>query len=133
MSVVIEGVNFTHIGNGWCRPDGCDVAYQACRINGYFKDESNPDECKAACLKEESCTGYAISKEPHSYANRCYVYRHIPSTESFPKWTVFRQHHFVPSLTKTNGDDNVECFRSNNIPDTIQGTKHKISLFVVSI
>ena len=113
--------DFTYIGKGWCRPDGCDVSDQACRINGYFKDDSNSKECKVACSNEPSCTGYAISREPHSYADRCYVYGHIPRTDSLIRWNAFQQHHFLPSKTQTNGDDNVGCFRRKGIPDTIRG------------
>ena len=112
---------YTYVGNGWCRPDGCEVTDQACRISGYFKDESNSNECKLKCSNEPSCTGYAISKEPHSYANRCYVYGHLSFTDSFSEWNSFPQHHFIPSNTATNGDNNVGCFLRNEIPDTIQG------------
>merc|ERR1712218_435865 len=29
---------FDVIGNGWCRPGGCDTDDETCRVNGYFKD-----------------------------------------------------------------------------------------------
>ena len=113
---------FTYVGNGWCRPDGCDIHLDpACRINGYFKDESNSNECKLKCSNEASCAGYAISNEQYSYPNRCYVYGHFSSADSFSEWNSYPQHHFIPSKTATNGDNKVECFLRNEISDTIQG------------
>ena len=116
---------FTFIGNGWCRPDGCDVTDSACRINGYYKDDSNDNDCKLICLNETSCTGYVISDIPSNvyYANRCFIYGNISSTYPFSEseWNTFQKQFFIPSKTKTSGTDNVKCYRRNGIPDSIQG------------
>ena len=107
------GSDFTYVGNGWCRPDGCDVTDPTCRLNGYIKDGSSSSECKLACLSESSCTGYAIAIGSHAYANRCYIYGKISSADSLSEWNLFRARYFDQSKTQTNRDSLVRCFRRN--------------------
>jgi len=101
--------DFNLIGAGWCRPGGCDLNDNACGVNGYYKDESNSDECRAACLQEPSCTGYAISTPLHWFPNRCFVHGNILSTETVSGWKVLQKQHFVP--TRSTGASNSHCWQ----------------------
>jgi len=107
----LENTGFAFIGEGWCRPGGCDRHHSACRIDGYFKDKSNSAECRTACLQELSCTGYAISTKQFSSApNRCYVYGNISSTDTFSDWNIFsNSQQFLPVTSSFN--INVGCWR----------------------
>jgi len=107
----LENTGFDFIGEGWCRPGGCDRHHSACRIDGYFKDKSNSVECRTACLQELSCTGYAISTKQFSSApNRCYVYGNISSTDTFSDWNIFsNSQKFLPATSSKN--INVGCWR----------------------
>merc|ERR1712126_589043 len=98
-----------------------DVTDDECRVNGYFKDESNSKECKEACISHiPSCTGYAISDKSYNYPNRCYIYGNI--NEKYIDWekewkTSDETNHFVPSMTKTNKHKGLACFRRNVVLD----------------
>ena len=128
---LIFGSDFTYVGNGWCRPDGCDVAAPSCRLNGYVKDDSSSSECKLACSSESSCTGYAISIESHTYANRCYIYGKISSENFLIEWNLFRARYFDQSKNETNRDSLVRCFRRNWTSDSTKDIMPK--LFYLSL
>ena len=98
------------MGSGWCRSDVCDES--PCKVNGYYKDESNPDECRRLCLKESSCTGYAISTPQFDVApNRCFIHGNIAPTDNFStngKWNIQSQ-YLVP--TTTDGGVKRQCWQ----------------------
>ena len=113
------------VGTGWCRPEGCDPRDTDCRVNGYFKDKVDSDECRLACLNETSCSGFGTSSEGHSsFPNRCYVHGNISTSERFSEWQVFRQQHYIP--TKSSGDINTFCWRR-------KGKKNHKSAFILYI
>ena len=127
--IIISIKEFSRIGNGWCRPDDCDVTDDECRVNGYYKDESNSDECKEACISHiPSCTGYAISGQSYKYPNRCYIYGNInPGQWQWQSDNGWEQmewtdpaSHFVPSLTQTIEREGLACFRRNVVSGTVQ-------------
>ena len=125
--LLIYKIEFDLVGKGWCLPDGCKVTYKACRLKGYFKDQSNSSECKNVCSNNPTCTAYAISDERHAYPNRCFIYGYtytwgihmgIPYTtkDELPGWNIIwpeseKLPGSIPSKNKTNGDDYVECYR----------------------
>ena len=104
--------NFEFLGSGWCRPDDCDVIKdRQCRVDGFFEDNIDFDECKTACLQEPTCTGFSYSNEQHSKApNRCFVHGNISSAEGFGNWDAFSVlQKFLPA--KSSGHENSKCWR----------------------
>ena len=74
--------SFELVGIGWCRPDGCNVEKDKnCRVDGFFKDNVDFDECITSCLQEPTCTGIGYSNDQHgSVPNRCFVHGNTSST-----------------------------------------------------
>ena len=104
--------DFEFIGSGWCRPDGCDVMKdRKCRVDGYFKDQVDFNECLKSCLEEPTCTGFAYSNEQHhKVPNRCFVHGNTSWTGSFSDWDTFSVlQEFLP--TKASGHENSKCWR----------------------
>ena len=108
----ILGDSFKFIGNGWCRAsDGWSL------VTHYFKDHSNPTECKLKCLNEPSRTGYAISNSRHSYPNRCFVHGDL-RPDSFNGWTFWTASGYLRRKNlrpvKSEGTRNAKCYQRNN-------------------
>ena len=84
---------------------------RTCRVDGYFKDDVEFDECIMGCLQEPTCTGFAHSNEQHSKVpNRCFVHGNISWTDSFSDWDTFSVlQEFLP--TKASGHENSNCWR----------------------
>ena len=94
------------IGDEFCRPAGCDISSSSCRVNGYWKDESNYEECKTECISDLACIGIAVSDDTYNYPNRCYVYGTVSSKVG---WNSYLQNYFdVHTSTGRNG---VDCYR----------------------
>ena len=105
---------FDLIGDGWCRPEGCDHNDGACRVNGYVKDGVDSSDCRIACFNETSCTGFATSSPAHSSdPNRCYVHGDISSSVKFSEWRTFQKQYYLP--TNSSGASNVECWKRKGV------------------
>ena len=103
-----------------------------CYLNGFYKDGSNYNECRQTCSNDLSCNGFAIAKDAFQYedeyANRCYVYGAF-GTSVRSGWGNVQHPNFVPSDTKSSGDQNVRCFRRNEIIGTMKkSNKNFLSL-----
>ena len=99
--------DFHYIGKGWCISDAGN------NVNGYYKDESNVDECRTTCSQEPACTGYAISTQQDRDPNRCYVYGNISSPDPISKWNFQQGTHFVPA--KSSNGNNRYCWQRKGI------------------
>ena len=97
------------MGHGWCRPDGCDVTSNSCRVNGFYKDESSHHECSTECLRNTSCVGFAISEETYGVPNRCYVYGRIWQQNVPDGWMEYQQQHFA--IFTSSGHIGVTCYK----------------------
>ena len=107
---MISGAYFEFLGNGWCRDTSGKEA-----INGYFKDHSNPNECKLKCLNEPSCTGYAISDSDYSpnAPSRCFVHGCL-RPESFNGWKKLSRENYWPIQSDPNGEwKGLKCYKRN--------------------
>ena len=96
--------DFTFLGEGYCRPRGCNINSKDCRVNGYYDDNYSEVECHKRCRDIPSCTGYSFNIE---YPHRCIVYGNLPSSE-FSGWTKSSSNKFGPATT--SNDKLVQCF-----------------------
>ena len=87
--------NFESVGAGWCRPKGCDVNKDTCRVNGYYKNGTNYQDCRATCLNESTCTGFAISEHTFDVEpNRCFIYGNISFNNELSGWIASPSKYF---------------------------------------
>ena len=102
--------SYEYVGAGFCRPSGCDVASSSCRVNGFWKDNSNENECMNACENAAECVGYAFSNSGNSNApNTCYVYG--SSCINTPSgWNNFEYSNY--EIVRSSGQQNVQCYRT---------------------
>lgn len=110
---------FDVVGAGWCRPNGwlkgCwkVQAQRTCRVNGFYKEQSDEIECKFACIgpAHATCLGYAISASSHSKApSTCYVYTSDTSGGGVPRgWSPFVQDKV--DIKTSSGVNGVMCYR----------------------
>ena len=108
--------SFELVGIGWCRPDGCNVEKDKnCRVDGFFKDNVDFDECITSCLQEPTCTGIGYSNDQHgSVPNRCFVHGNTSSTNRFSEWYEFsRSQETLP--TTSSGHENSKCWSRKGI------------------
>ena len=102
-----------------------------CRINGYFKEDSSPEECHDLCYDDPYCTGYAIQDDEPNDPGHCFKYGNYDNLFSanyhsaYLGWDTYTYNYFLPSATKTNGVQKVKCFRRTNQlpPKTIRGMR----------
>ena len=112
--------SFELVGIGWCRPDGCNVEKDKnCRVDGFFKDNVDFDECITSCLQEPTCTGIGYSNDQHgSVPNRCFVHGNTSSTNRFSEWYKFsRSQETLP--TTSSGLENSKCWSRKGINSSI--------------
>ena len=83
------------------------VTSSSCRVNGYFKDGSNYEECQTACLNELTCIGFAISNDGFKFPNRCYIHGSMSSKAS---WRSYPQ-EFIEISTTDARWKGVDCYR----------------------
>ena len=103
--------NFLVVGNGWCRPGGCNIKNSTCRVNAHGKLQSNYQECRTTCLNETSCVGFAISAQTYAYPNRCFVYGKFSPENILPGWKKYRNSYFdVHTASKHGG---ILCYRKS--------------------
>lgn len=102
---------YTRVGEGWCRPSGCDIIDDDCRTNGIYKDmtieddASNEIACRVACSFNPTCTGYALAGSDHTIAPaRCYVHTNEVVAEAQSGWNLYPHSNFdVASFSPNNG------------------------------
>ena len=94
------------VGDGFCRPAGCDISTSSCRVNGYSKDGSNYHECKTECLNELTCVGFSISNGAYAHPNRCIVYGTVSSKVG---WSSEPNNYF--DIQTTSGGNGVDCYK----------------------
>ena len=109
---------FEFVGDGWCRSK-CYENGHDCRINAYYKKDSNFDECKAACENESACTGFDIANSTFSVLNFCIVYGNISSV-NVAKWANYSNWTPLPRTTygykgfeidSSTGHPGIRCFK----------------------
>ena len=118
--IFVLETNFEFVGKGWCRSEGCDVGNdKKCRVDGFFKDQVDLDDCRKACLQEPACTGFAYSNELHSKVpHRCFVHGSTSSTNKYSEWNTFAiSQKLLPS--KSSGHENSNCWRRKGIRSEI--------------
>jgi len=96
--------NYKKLGDGWCRPAGCNIKDSSCRVSGFWKDETSKEQCHSMC-SNVSCGAFASSFASYYYPNRCYIYG---AGISRAGWNSYPQMETV--ATQTNGAVGVECF-----------------------
>lgn len=107
------------VGDGWCRPAGCDVSSSACRTNGFYKDNSSPDECFDTCEQHSACIGFAISAGSFALApNRCSVY--TSGGVAPAGWTTYEQPRYT--VASANGNVGVLCYARLAQCDVVDGS-----------
>ena len=89
-----------------------------CRVDGYFKDDVDFNECLMGCLQEPTCTGFAYSNDQHSKVpNRCFVHGNTSLAGAFSDWDTFSVlQEFLPS--KASRHENSKCWRRKGIQVT---------------
>ena len=98
------------MGVGWCRPYGCEFDDDSCRVNGYYKNDSNYLECKTACINEPACIGFSISDETfEKEPDRCFVYGDISSNIVETGWTAYPQNY--NDIHTSNTNEGVYCYK----------------------
>eukprot|EP00493_Phyllostaurus_siculus_P025287 UN25631 len=103
--------NYEYVGTGFCRPSHCDIySDDDCRVNGFWRDNSNENECMGACDTTHGCLGYAISNSAYDYPNRCYIYGSSSMSPEFPShWNTYDQQNY--EITQSSGYANVQCYK----------------------
>ena len=107
---------FESIGDGWCRPYGCEILDDSCRLNGYWKDESNDHECRTTCSDDSACTGFSISEPTFSaYPNRCFLYGNKSFKKEETGWEAYPTEYFSIHTTNIQQEypkyEDVHCYR----------------------
>ena len=86
-----------------------------CRVDGFFNDQVDFDECRTVCSLEPECTGFAYSNEHHNKVpNRCFVHSNTSSTDKFSEWDTFSVSQKVLPAT-SSGHKNSNCWRRKGI------------------
>jgi len=116
--------SYEYVGTGFCRPSGCDVASISCRVNGFYKDNSNENECKDTCENTAECVGYAISSSAYSTPNRCFV--HGGSSMNTPSgWKNFDRTNY--EIGHSSGHNGVQCYRIKTTTRTLEESESKVA------
>ena len=96
---------------------------KTCYVDGLGKDGVDSDECRAACLLEPSCTGFATSTEAYSSSlYRCFLHGAISLVEKYKDWKVF----FDGKLTSRDTFADWHAFfgSKKNVPTKSSGGSH---------
>ena len=114
------------IGIGWCRPDGCDVEKdKECRVDGFWKNNIDLDECMTSCLQEPTCTGIGHSNDKHgSHPNHCYVHGNTASMNRFSEWHLDKSYKSGKTYpykkpNTSSGQKDTKCWRRKGIKSYI--------------
>jgi len=100
---------YNWVGSGWCRDASGDL------VAAYYKDDSSPTQCRAACDAEANCEGYAISYAEFDYPHRCHVYL-TQVTEAPEGWTFNNGESF--EISSSNGYNHADCYQVDAGYDT---------------
>merc|ERR1719361_2199870 len=107
--------DYLYVGEGWCRPEGCDLASSECQVNGYTKDGLSEEECRAQCAADAECVGIAIGND--DWENRCYVYTSNADSVVPPSWEDFTKEYFSVYTSSGSEHTGAQCYKIID-PDT---------------
>jgi len=99
------------VGNGWCRPSGCEDRDVTCRTNGFWKGSSSNAECSSTCAATATCIGFAISSPHNVVPNTCVVYT-LAADNTPSGWKEYKQKYH--DIAKGSGAIEVKCYSIKN-------------------
>ena len=98
---------YENVGAGFCRTSGCNSLQNSCRVNGFYKDNSDLMSCMNMCDSKTNCVGFAISDPDYSASpNRCYVHGRSMSKPS--GWTSYSKSYY--HIAGASGTEGVTCY-----------------------
>ena len=100
--------SFKYLGYGHCRPGGCDITKDKCRVNGYSRNEVSNQKCEQSCIEQAECIGFSFENGTSFYHN-CHIYGNITAKEEASEWQ--KNTHLYFDIKLSSEYENAKCYR----------------------